>query len=187
MNKDTGDQLKSANPNEALGLIGSLLNNDRSGDWGVNSWLYLYEILYAQTWKQGKGELKYAEAAISILSHLENKNSSDMNSFLVQELTFRARLIKTHGVGNSLLDPEYIFSEVKFKLDIFNPEDIPKNWQDLKTRKEIVKLRNIKNILGPISLLKDIGIEKDFFTNWLLVRGQLPYNKRLWFQVNLNH
>ena len=174
MNKDTGDQLKSANPNEAFGLINSLLESDRSGDWDVNSWLYLYEILYAQTWEEGKGELKYAEAAISILSHLESRNFSNFNSFLVQELTFRVRLIKTHGVGNDILDPEYIFSKVKFKLDTFNPEDIPKNWQDLKERKEIAKLRNIKNILGPISLLKDIGLEKDFFSNWLLVRGKLP-------------
>lgn len=174
MSNELGEQLKKAKSSEALSLINSLLDAEDAPSTGVNSWLYLYEILYAQIRSANKEDLGYAEAAVAILSHLESMNSSDMNSFLVQELSLRALLIKTYGLGSGLLDPEYIFSAVKIKLGDTNPESIPDNWQFLYTHKEIAMLRNIKNLLGPVSSLKEIGIENNFCSNWLLVRGQLP-------------
>lgn len=174
MNKKLGEQLKKASSDEALHLICSLLASKDTPDMSVNSWLYLYEILYTHITGTDKKAILYAEAAAAILSYLESINSSDMNLFLVQELNLRVLLIKAHGLGSGLLDPEYVFTAVKRKLGSTNLESIPENWRILETREEIVALRNIKNLLGPISLLKEIGIEKKFYSSWLLIREQLP-------------
>ncbi|WP_444946628.1 hypothetical protein ACJJIP_08285 [Microbulbifer sp. VTAC004] len=174
MNRELGEQIKNVSPDESFSLVRSILEGVCAHNMSTNEWLYLYEMLYARIGDSETTDLSYAEAAVEILSHLQGENSSNMNSFLVQELNLRVRLIKIYGVGGGLLDLDYIFLAVKSKLCSTDPSDISENWRELQSCEDIARLRSFKNLLGPISLLKDIDIENEFFTDWLALRGALP-------------
>ena len=173
MSIDIAKDLKEITSGKALSLINSFIEESRE-KVDSNEWLYLYEILYLRLRDSEYKDLGFAEAAIAILQHLENSNNSKLNSYLTQELNLRVLLIKRNGVREGVLNPESVYESVKPIINILSPESVESRSLSQVSNDEIVIYRNIKNLLTPIVLLREIGIESEYFSSWLKVYEKLP-------------
>jgi len=182
-------ELKSLKNSEDIQSgVNSLMRSKDSDKRDVNEWLYLYEcVLYPRAIDKDCVDLVLLGTAIALLQFLQYRFPKSSSSFLVQEMNLRTRAIRCSDTTeeSELLDPRVVINEFYKHSKNYTPDlalqATSNTFEALKESKEpalintLRELRRIKSLLGPIEILKGIGISiPSDLNDWLAVRGKLP-------------
>ena len=171
----------------------SVWNGERAYSDEVNSWLFVYEGLYAKAIYHRKKEshalLEWVLPALRILEYLTVNAPLKANGFRLKAMNLRVLAIKEYGHedGSHILDVTQVFESFYDSIQLPQDQVIKESFYfhektngyekgfppSKSTLEKMRKIRYIKSCLGPIEILANCGYRQQKSDNWLALRPKL--------------